>query len=374
MTSLSQTGNIPLFELFFFFLSYLLSYDRNNHLRQHRESLRDVASKYPQPVRLLALNWSLDQPPATIHRICGDRVQERGDNHQTLRADASTKSHEEAIWRFINTTQELSPSEVDTVVEMDIKESLEESLRRAVNGVVGVLGLEMPCDEKIEEALDLVNEYKPAVKKRDEERKKKTDVVRYYGLLPEIDLESLLDQTFANQEQNDKGKDVWTHLKTNHRITKRPHVTIVHRNSIHHESELWDRCTVLHEMSTGPLFKGKLTNVVWNDRVMAITVDDFDLDIMGGGGESSTTTTTGGGGQEGRAFVSKLSTDVRERLHITVGTKEAGIQPVEAKLMVEEWKKKKNKGGGGGGERDEIIKSVKLDDLVVYGRIKGLVN
>ena len=334
-------------------LFLIYSYDRNNHLKQHRQSLRDVASKLPQSVRLLALNWSLDQPPATIHRICGDRVQERGDNHQTLRADMSSKSHEEVIWMFINSTQELTPNEVDNVVEMELGESMEDSVKRAVEGCVAVMGLEMPSDEKIQEALDVVKGYAPAVKKPDDpkDKKKKLDV-RYYGLLAEVDLTDLLDRAFANEPQTNK--DFWTQLKTDHRVTKRPHVTIVHRNSIDTERELWDRCTALYEMSTTtlPLFKGTLSNLVWNDRVMAITLEDFDVD-MSVPSES----------QEGGEFVSQLPDEVRARLHITVGTGNGKIQPVEAKTMVQQWRR---------GEELDKIKSIKLDNRIVYGRIKGL--
>ncbi|KAF8811005.1 hypothetical protein BYT27DRAFT_7185117 [Phlegmacium glaucopus] len=92
-------------------------------------------------VHLLALNWSLDQPRATIHCTCGDPVQERDDNHQTLRANTSTKSHEEVIWTFINSTQELTPSEVDNVIEMELREPRMDALRRAVQGCVTVMGI-----------------------------------------------------------------------------------------------------------------------------------------------------------------------------------------------------------------------------------------
>jgi tRNA ligase len=103
---------------------FLLNYscDRNNHLKVHRQSLRDGAKKIQKPVRLLALNWSLDQPRATIHRICSDRVQQRGDNHQTLRADLSSRPHEDVIWKFIDSTEELISKEVDNVVEMELGE------------------------------------------------------------------------------------------------------------------------------------------------------------------------------------------------------------------------------------------------------------
>jgi tRNA ligase len=341
---------ITLFTLLAFFLTY--SYDRNNHLKQHRQSLRDVASKFPQSVRLLALNWSLDQPPATIHRICGDRVQERGDNHQTLRADMSSKSHEEIIWMFINSTQELTPNEVDNVVEMELGESMEDSVKRAVEGCVAVMGLEMPSDEKIQEGLNVVRGYAPTVKKPDDPKGKKKLDVRYYGLLAEVDLKDILDRAFANEPQTNK--DFWIQLKTDRRVTKRPHVTIVHRNSIDTERELWDRCTALYEKSTTtpPLFKGTLSNLLWNDRVMAITLEDFHVD-----------TTASPESQEGGEFVSQLPDEVRARLHITVGTGNGKILPVEAKTMVQQWRR---------GEELDKIKSIKLDNRIVYGRIKGL--
>ena len=48
-----------------------------------------------------------------------------------------------------------------------------------------------------------------------------------WGLLPEVELEELLDQALANQNQ--AIKDFWNEMKTNKRVTKRPHITIIHR-------------------------------------------------------------------------------------------------------------------------------------------------
>jgi tRNA ligase len=151
-------------------------------------------------------------------------------------------------------------------------------------------------------------------------------------------------------------------LKTKHRVTKRPHVTIVHRSAIDRERDVWDRCTGLHEMTTAtpPLFKGTLRNVVWDTRVMAITVDDLDLvEASEGSSEESKNN------EQAREFVSNLPDATRSRLHITVATLRDSIKPVEAKSMVEQWRK---------GEEPDIIKSIKLDNQVVYGRIKGLVT
>ena len=352
---------------FVFLCSQILlnySYVRCNHLRQHRQSLRDAIKKFPHPVRLLAINWSLDdQPWATVHRICGDRVQQRGDNHQTLRADLSSKSHEEVVWMFINSSQELAPSEVDNIVEMELGESLEDSVKRAVEGCVAVMGLEMPSDEKIQEGLNAVKGYAPTLKKPDDPKDKKKLEARYYGLLPEVDLIGLLDRALANQDQ--PIKDFWKELKTNKRVTKRPHITIVHRNSIDTERGLWDRCSALHEMSTAvPLFKGKLRNVLWDGRVMAITVEEFDVAEASEAADSEGSSSGSNDNEQGREFVSTLSDNIRSRLHITVGTRYESIKPVEAKSMVEQWRI---------GEEPDIIKSIKLDvDHTVYGRIKGL--
>ena len=270
-----------------------------------------------------------------------------------------SKSHEEVIWTFINSSQELAPREVDDIVEMELEESVEEAVKRAVEGLVAVMGLEMPSDEKIQEGLDVMRGYTPKFKKPDEPKDKKLET-QYFGLLAEVNLEDLLDRALANANENQPIKDFWKELKTNNRVTKRPHVTIIHRKSIDAERDLWNRCTALHEMSTSvPQFKGVLRNVLWDGRVMAITVEDFDVVEAAEGSSSSS-----GESNEGREFVSKLPDDVRSRLHITVGTRYASIKPVEAKSMVEQWRR---------GEEHDIIKCFKLDvDQVVYGRIKGL--
>ena len=66
-------------------------------------------------------------------------------------------------------------------------------------------------------------------------------------------------------------------------------------------------------------------------------------------------------GQEGSAFLSQLDPDLRERLHITIGTKDASVPPVEAGALVEAFKK---------GEKG--MESVPLEGVYVKGRIKGL--
>jgi tRNA ligase len=147
------------------------------------------------------------------------------------------------------------------------------------------------------------------VKKPDDSKvKNRYYDVRYYCLLPEVDLEELLDRAFANENQSNKDfKDLWTQLKTDHRITNWPCVTIVHKKA--NDKDLWDRCTGLHEMSTPPLFKCTLRNLVWDGYVMANTVEDFDVvEAVEGSPGGSKNNELG------------LPDETRSMLHVSVGT------------------------------------------------------
>ncbi|KAF8225851.1 RNA ligase [Tricholoma matsutake] len=348
--------------------------DKNNHTRRHRQALRDATSNYATPVRLLALNWSIaDKPQATTHRVCGDRVQSRGENHQTLRADTSiTRSHEEVIWRFINTTEDLAESEVDAVVDMDLEHDLEAAVRRAVDGCVSVLGLEKPSEEKIKESLDVIRGYVPATKKPDEPAKKKgkkasrrgdeeweDSVLRYFGLLAEVDLVHLLGQKLESLSSDASQTAVpavqsWGKLKDAGRVSKRPHVTIVHKSSLPGELPLWNSCATLHGSEKPPLFKARLGHLVWNERVMAVTVEGLEV-------------VEGEGARLGKEFLDTLEEEVRERLHITVGTQSQGVPAVEAMDLVQTFRKSDLAPGDEWGV-------LPLDGHVIHGRIKGLIS
>jgi len=329
-------------------------------LRQHRAALRDAVRGYKPPVRLLALNWAFEQPLATIHRICSDRVYDRGEKHQTLHADARGKSHEGVIWQFIEQREELEEHEVDTVVEMDINEDLEQALDRAIEGCVRVLGLEKPDQEKVGLALAAARGYEPTRKKEErqekekekekEKKEKKGKTPRYYGFVPEVDLLELLNPVFSAGGDADvaNGKQFFTNLKKNSRITKQPHVTIVHSRSLDQEwgQPLWDRCSELYTSPTPSTFRLNMGSVVWNSRVMAVTVDEV--------------APTSDHDEAGKSFADQLPQEIRNKLHITVGTANRDIVPFEARALVEEWRNGKH------------IKSLQLTNMTTEGRVRGL--
>lgn len=320
-------------------------------MRQHRTALRDAVRSQKPPVRLLALNWAFEQPLATIHGICSDRIYDRGEKHQTLHADVFGKSHEDVIWQFIEQREELEEREVDAVIEMDINEDLEHALDRVVDGCVRILGLEKPDQEKVGIALAAARGYAPAKKKEDrKEEGKKDRPPRYYGFIPEVDLLELLNPLFSAPGDADTadGKKFFTNLKKNDRITKQPHITIVHSKSLDSEwaQSLWDRCSELYLSSTPSTFRFNLGSVVWNDRVMAVTADEV--------------VPTSGDDEVGKSFVDQLPQEVRKKLHITVGTASKDILPFEAHALVEDWRNGKR------------TKSLQLTNIPTEGCVRGL--
>ena len=332
---------------------------RNNHLRQHRQALREAGSKIYPPVRLLALNWILDLPKPTILRECGDRILGRGDKHQTLRADMAGKSHEDVIWQFIKEKEELADSEVDESIEMDVSEPLEAAVARAVDGCVNIFGFQRPDQEKIDEAVAIARGYTPPKKKRADkngQQAKGPPTPRYFGILAELNIESVVAIQMEQVEDiPHNGRAFWNRLVNDKRILDRPHITIVHKAELPETADLWERCTALVQLPVPPLFSFTLGHLVWSDRVMALTVEDLGLAEDPNNEDP---------GQERHEFISKLPADIRDRLHITVGTLDGSVPPLEAKDLVEVWRKGRRAGIG----------SLQLEGLFIRGRIKGLMS
>ncbi|KAF6757839.1 hypothetical protein DFP72DRAFT_1065626 [Ephemerocybe angulata] len=138
--------------------------------------------------------------------------------------------------------------------------------------------------------------------------------------------------------------------------TKRPHITLVHRNEVRgavHDTDadgsmavtegeatnmkdLWERCAEVHEMEGAPLFGGALGAIVWDGRVLAIVVDDEGLPASASKQEASKdedglvkplknlalsehTGPSKTSLKAAQALLGVLGTKRRQRLHVTVG-------------------------------------------------------
>ncbi|KAF8257890.1 RNA ligase-domain-containing protein [Lactarius quietus] len=325
--------------------------DKNNHLHMHRQDLKDAIKDMRPPVRLLALNWSLDLPHAEIHRICADRILARGTNHQTLHGDEQGKAHESVLWKFLHTTEPLADDEADTVIEMDVREDLEHALSRAVDAVVRVLELPRPDAESVGAALAMARGYRPACTdaQASQQPRKSSAPPRYFGIPAEIDLVDALDAPIA-ASGDEAVREFWDALKASPGIARRPHVTIVHTKQLPGCVDLWERCTALHALPAPPLFSARLGHVVANGRIMAATVEDLRVDDP----EADEA-------QAGSAFVSQLDHELRERLHVTIGLRGADVVAVEAGALVAAFRK-----------GAEEVRSVQLENVRIKGRIQGL--
>lgn len=263
---------------------------------------------------------------------------------------------------FLNTFEELADGEVDDVVDIPLDRDLEAAVRQAVIACVEIIGVPQPSEDKIQEALDAVEAYTVSSKSKQvkEDKGKAKPQARYYALLPEVDISSLLEHHLSGDTVPEAIKEFWTYLKSEKRVVKIPHVTIVHRNSISGNSvevesqELWTRCEGLYAMPSSPFFRGKLGSILCDPvvGVMALTFENLELDVV---------QQADGAGQEAQTFVSTLPHNVREKLHITIGTK-GETKPVEAGEMVKRWR---------ADERNNI-QEVKLQDVFTRGRVQGM--
>jgi tRNA ligase len=333
--------------------------DRNNHLTRHRDGIREAVRRiHPRP-QLVALNWSFTNiPKTTVHRITCDRILGRGENHQSLRP-SERAGYEGIVSRFIKETEELNENEVDDVIEMALEESIEDALARAVNGVVDVLGLEKPTDEQMGEALRKSIEYQANVReeigesskgKGKERSKEKTIAPRYYGILPEIDLEAVMGQALSAEDAHEDAKKMWELLQRKKRVIGRPHITITHMKSKDTELAQWSASEQLLKEGTPPMFGFEFGHLVWNDRVMALTVVNLSVK-------------EGNAIEAGSEWLKALGDGpVRARLHITVGTANPSIPPVEGKELVEKWNAR------------ELVNVMEVKGIGSQGRLKALIS
>jgi tRNA ligase len=266
-----------------------------------------------------------------------------------LRADKKDKKHEEILWQFITGTDELLSDEVDDQIVLDLTANLEDGVRKAAEGCARILGLPKPTRHDIEEALDVISGYTVTTKKPTRTKDGKSPTPRYFGLLPEVNLEKLIDEVLKSQPNLPEDcKILWAEMKAQGRVTKRPHVTITHQKYAGSEKELWDQCLALRHLDNPPNFKFKLGQIMWNERVMAVTVEDLEVDHDAAAGDGQDLAET---------LLSKIP---KARLHITVGTRTAEIPAVEAMTMVQARR---------GNDREP---SVILEGIQLKGSLRGL--
>lgn len=236
----------------------------------------------------------------------------------------------------------------------------EQVFRETVDALCGIIGMEKPGEERMKEALEWAEGYRPSVVKVVKEQKEgKKGVPRYFGIRVQQDLEDLLSPVFlppppppppsastspspieeGDDDQDPTGTKLFTSLLTSHRLERNPHITLVHESEIAESvpasdekarrQALWDRYSSLvnpsfspESESDPPLIPKPVTvalvlgpKIVWDSRVMAVEVSELVPD------------------EEGVEI--RLPGEGRGHGHVTVGTRESSIKLVEGKWILE---------------------------------------
>lgn len=340
----------------------------------------DIAAKDKEKTRLIAVVWPLTKLPHNeIHRICLDRIVARGENHQSLRP-VETGEHEIILTRFFGQTDPFDPalnscdSPFDEIIEMDISWDLEKAFDYVVENLVkidaeggGIKGIDgkRPTKDEIQQALVKSKEYKPSVyKEMILEGIDKGKTIRYYGIAVEVDLPTVLENFFA-EHAKDLDRITFDKLKEATRLEKRPHVTLVHKTELAaKEGEegnakeiafakmLWEKCETITKRWGSDSVTVKLTLgplLCWDSRAMSIQVSKVEY-----GGIS--------------VKPEDMPSDERkDSYHITVGTLNPEIRPIEGKWLLENAMKGETKSKAG-----EDIAIAEMPTIEVTGRIRGL--
>jgi tRNA ligase len=148
--------------------------DRNNAQKMERRQLiTDVHRQHPF-ARLIALNFvHSKQTLDKIREITHERVFSRGDNHQTIRANADPNKVVGIMEGFIHRFEALQPFTApddgfDAVIDLDPTLESRQNLETVIGQLHALyprLFTDMPTSEDLDEAISFaLNEYKPEIK------------------------------------------------------------------------------------------------------------------------------------------------------------------------------------------------------------------
>lgn len=371
-----------------------LTQHRNNHQKTLRSDLLKLASSSPLPTRTIAFHWSTPSlPKDSLHAICSHRIVTRGQNHQNLRQGSEDLvlrlffGQQEAFDEVLLGGVDAGFGEVWTVdFRWTREEVLEECCKFLFNkGIIERL----PSEEKRTQALEVVDRYRTAeiIKGAPDSKKAPTVAIvhppRYYGISVKVDLKDVLGSYFA--EEGAPGRDIWETLGTVSKLTgvsrieREPHITLVHEKEVELEGKnstgpvdaggedkkdtattLWAlyKTLFLATPSPAPPFPADFTPIeqlssidptlvqltlgpllAFNDRVMSVQVSAIDS-----------------------PSVPVHLVDNRPA-HITIGTLDSLIRPIEGKMLMEKALQGEALVAGG---------TVLIQEIRCWGRIAGL--
>lgn len=349
--------------------------DRNNHQKRERNQIIDDVTPGVPGVRFVALQY-VHEPKAElldgIRQVTRQRVLDRGDNHQTIRAASKDPNEiigimEGFLGRFQEVDTNVDPdSGFDDVINLDITASSRENLEKVVSSLHSLYPKLMengkPTSSDLDIAIDAaMRDYEvktkhdlsfagnkskgqkgnknqgqqstlPPRKETPEQLAKK---VEYFNIsIPSTQITSILASLFPPSTDPTKAQ-FYRQLLNSRRIQPSFHVTLIHRTSSGPRPVIWKRYIDLYiaklKEINDPAVKTpnlaparvRIERLVWDNRVMAFVVRILppqDSPAIEDGDDVNNTW--------------PCANDIP---HITVGTASPNVKPKESNDLLKRW-------------------------------------
>ncbi|KAJ5226915.1 uncharacterized protein N7469_006921 [Penicillium citrinum] len=372
--------------------------DRNNHQRREREQLMSDVLPVIHDAKFVALHY-VHEPKSElldqIKEVTRQRVLERGDNHQTIRA--GTKNSHEIIGimdgfltRFEGVDTNRRPDDgFDLVIDLDVCSSSRENLEtvvKALHKYYPALVPEVPSAEDLDAAisssmkdyqvtLDLSAGYASVKGPKGPKQKPASAAaqsassrleppllarkIEFFNIaIPTTEVTSILQSLFSNSTP--EVSRLYNQLVNSRRVQPAFHVTLIHRASKDEKSAVWNRYTkqyiqtltdnpVPDAMQNPPTLgkaRVRLERLIWDTRIMAFVVRILPAEGVDEASEESN-----------YPCANAIP-------HVTVGTVAPSVKPKESNDLLQRWLEVGS--GGDTGIFEAEVPGVK----VVYGTVK----
>lgn len=365
--------------------------DRNSHQRRERKQLMEDIYPVIRDTQFVALHY-VHEPKSqmlpAIKQVTRQRVLERGDNHQTIRA--GSKSSDEVIGimdgflsRFEGVDSTRDPDDnFDLVIDLDVCASSRENLETVIQSLHKTyprLIPTIPPPEALNNAIassmhdykvqqDLSAGYSNPRQPKNTPSKSIPSVptaliksphllarkIEYISIsIPTHEITSTLSSLFASATP--EHSRLYNTLLNSRRIQPKFHVTLIHRASKDEQMGIWDQYTKkyidtltntpIEDPITSPPTLGsarvRLERLVWDTRLMAFVVRILPSTTEPGnanGNGNASANPNGPGSGSGSGSGSECEYPCANPIpHITVGTISADVKPKESNDLLARW-------------------------------------
>jgi tRNA ligase len=301
--------------------------DRNNHQFRERKQifddfmeLRDDYISHNTNVQFICLNFiKEDLSTDELWKLTTQRVLERGDNHQSIKAATEGEAKVKGIMKgFVNRFQPVETSKepdskFDLIIDLNVDQENSsfynaEEIIKQLHSKYPVLINSIPSQEMLQASFSKALEFKPvftktfpnsrSAKTKGSQEHKKQAVSRetpnkkpkrrspvYFS----IDLNGIerllfqIDDLLNNK--NHYGDCLLSSLRENDRVQSEFHITLAHVNQgkkgTNSERAIWEEYIEYYESKgkgseLGVLASIRLKRLIWNDKALAVLVESVD--------------------------------------------------------------------------------------------------